>query len=331
MGQFYTKNASSLLKKYSHFIKDKNVIDPFAGEGDLTSWAISNGAASVTKYDKEPKDTDTIMQDTILNPVDLSEKFLLTNPPYLNANKNKDKTAYKKFNQNDLYKCHLSSINCDEGIIILPSNFISESNSKIRNHFFDNYTITRLDYYYYQVFVGAKTGIVTFHFKKEKPSNHREFDGFIHYQDSIVYERIKLHKKYKWLWGDEFFEYLGSDKIRIQKWTGKEKGYLSRIVIGLLDNGKLPQGLSINNDSAIVCGDKAFTTYQLVFDEIPELSEEHIVDKFNEVLSYYRGKYHGLFLSNYMGATQKIISRDYAHRLIARILASTTNTTSSNS
>lgn len=333
-GQFFTSNASELLKKYAHLVEGKDIIDPFAGDCDLLKWATENNAKSVVSYDIEPKTPDTEKRDSLLNPPDFEGKFLLTNPPYLCSNKNKDKKVYDKWGYNDLYKCHIASFvrakKINEGILILPSNFLSEGRAKIRDSFFQNYEITICDYYYYQVFPNATTGIVVFHFQKAKEDTTRTFDCFIHYSpEEIIKEKITLEKKYDWLWGKEFFDYIEIGKMKIEKYEGKKipkECFLSNIVVGLLDKGKWQQGLSYNEDEPIVCGEKAFTTYQLILPfEVSIEDQKKIIKMFNEKMSYFRKKYHGLFLSNYMGATQKIYSRDFIHSLISKIMKNELN------
>ena len=58
-------------------------------------------------YDIDPKSNDIIKQDTLLHPVDLDNKFAITNPPYLARNKSKDKVLFDKYKTNDLYKCYI--------------------------------------------------------------------------------------------------------------------------------------------------------------------------------------------------------------------------------
>ena len=38
-GQFFTKNSDYILRGMNKYIKNKNIIDPFAGNGDLIKWA----------------------------------------------------------------------------------------------------------------------------------------------------------------------------------------------------------------------------------------------------------------------------------------------------
>lgn len=229
---------------------------------------------------------------------------------------------YEKYGFNDLYKCHIASVigNVDEGILILPSNFLSESRAKIRDAFFKKYTITTCDYYYYQIFPSATTGIVVFHFVKDNSAVKR-FVCNVHYSNTnIVKCEVELEEKYDWLFGKDFFDYIDVEQtIDIDKYTGKKGNYLTNLVIGLLDKGKWKQGLSYNSGSPVVCGEKSFTTYQVVSSiPIDDETQKTIVEVFNNNLQTFRNKYHGMFLSNFMGANQKILSRSFIHKMIQR-------------
>lgn len=323
-GQFFTKNARELLARFSPFLKGKDVIDPFAGECDLLDFATENGALSVSGCDLEPLRNFIHKRDSILNPPDFNGKFLLTNPPYLCSNKNKDKTAYDMWGYNDLYKCHIASFvdKVDEGIIILPSNFLSESSPRIRSLFFSHYTIVDCDYYYYPVFPNVTTGIMVFYFKKDL-AEEKNFPCRIHYSPSEVVETtVTLSAKYDWLHGKDFFDYVRGYDKSIKKWTGKEAGSLTSVVVGLLDKGKWKQGFSINKAEPIVCRETTFTTYQMVLErEIPIDIQEKVVELSNKKMDEFRSKYHGLFLSNYMGANQKIYSRTMLNNLFWKCLS----------
>jgi hypothetical protein len=323
-GQFFTTNAEDLLGLYTHLLRDKDVIDPFAGDCDLLHFAVAYGARSVEGYDLEPRQPAVSARDSILNPPAFTGKFLLTNPPYLASNKNKDKGAYAMWGQSDLYKCHIASFadDLDEGVIILPTNFLSESRPKARELFFSRYTITQCDYYYYQVFPNTTTGITIFAFRRDSDTGERRFPCRIHYSSSDVrYVELHLERKYDWLHGKDFFDFIKGPERPIGKWTGKESGFLTNIVVGLLDAGRAPQGLSINKGDPIVCRDTTFTTYQMVLDvDLPPPLQERVVELFNEKMQKFRQQYHGLFLSNYMGATQKIYSRSMVAGLFWKCL-----------
>ena len=96
----------------------------------------------------------------------------------------------------------------------------------------------------------------------------------------------------------------------------------TRIVVGLLEAGKFKFGLSYNEGEPIFCNPKSFTTYQLTIPGITltEKQQRDVVTLFQEKLNYFQEKYYGMFLANYMGADQKILSRRYVQLLFCRVL-----------
>jgi hypothetical protein len=247
---------------------------------------------------------------------------MVSNPPYLARNKAKGQYApiYDKFKQSDLYKCHLAGLNCNEGIVILPSNFLSESNSSARKMFFSRFSILQAEYWTEQVFPEATTGIVIFHYKWEK-------NPIQHFPLTMLPEEKKidvvLKPEYGYLFGAEFFQRISQypKTVTVEKGT---KGIPpnTRLVLSLLDKNKIPQGLSINTGDPILSTKTAFTTYQLVVHGVTlsQEEEEKIVSSFNSLMGHYRKKYSGLFLTNYMGANQKILPVSYCYRLINYIV-----------
>ena len=151
LGQFFTKNSDYILNGLGKFIKGKDVTDPFAGSGDLILWAKSNGATNMKGYDVDKKranNKDIFYRDSIKSPQ--RYRFVLTNPPYLNVNKadRKVKEDYFKNGEfEDLYQISLFSIlDSEEGIIIVPINFLSAENSKkIRDIFFSKFEIIEMN------------------------------------------------------------------------------------------------------------------------------------------------------------------------------------------
>src|ERR1700691_4596992 len=95
LGQFFTTNADYILTGFGEYVKGKEIVDPFAGSGDLLSWATKNGAKSITGYDIDKK---LICKSIKLNDSLLSipeSPFVLTNPPYRANNKMSQKLKAK--------------------------------------------------------------------------------------------------------------------------------------------------------------------------------------------------------------------------------------------
>ena len=324
LGQFFTTNSDYILSGYEDLVRHKDVVDPFSGGWDLLSWAKRSGAKNLFAYDIEPAIEGTIKNDSLKNPPTYTEKFVISNPPYLAANKCKtDKSVYAQWGQDDLYKCHLAGLlanGCSDGLFILPSNFLSESNAKARTMLLRDYTIVSGKYWKEQVFDDATTGICVIHIKKEQREVH-EFPLVI-YPENITIS-VTLEKKYGYLHGKDFFDYVAAaptfDLIKTDIGMPKPN---TRIVVGLLEAGKFKFGLSYNEGEPIFCNPKSFTTYQLTIPGITltEKQQRDVVTLFQEKLNYFQEKYYGMFLANYMGADQKILSRRYVQLLFCRVL-----------
>lgn len=321
LGQYFTTNADTILSGWESVVKGKRIIDPFSGGGDLLNWAKKHGAVSTQGYDLAPQDKVTEQRDSLLNPPDFEDCVLITNPPYLAANKCKgDKTVFTQWDASDYYKCHLASISgCPEAIEILPANFLCESRSAARDRLFKTHHIVSAKIWTTPVFEDTTSCICALHLKLgQKPV--QKFPLEIYPTNTVV--DVELHEKHGWLWGDEFFEYIDVKPIAMLKTDQGMSPPNTKIVVSLLDKGAWPVGLSINMGDPLYCPLTTFTTYQLT---IPDYDlaldkQQQVVELFNQKLVHFRNQYNDLFLANYMGPGQKILSRDYVHRLITRCM-----------
>jgi len=176
LGQFYTTNYDYILQNLNIPNKTKTIIEPFAGQGDLLSFLKKK--YSIECYDIDSKKEFIIQKDTLLNPPEFNNKFVLTNPPYLARNKNSDKTIYDKYKQNDLYKCFISILiknKCDGGILIIPLNFwcsIRKNDIELRHQFLNIYSVLIINIFEEKVFedINIKIERLT---KKNKSSEYK--------------------------------------------------------------------------------------------------------------------------------------------------------------
>jgi hypothetical protein len=81
LGQFYTTKYKYILQNMHIPIDAVNIIEPFAGNGDLLNF-LERDKYNIECYDIDPKNDYIKHQDTILNPPDFGGKFVFTNPPY---------------------------------------------------------------------------------------------------------------------------------------------------------------------------------------------------------------------------------------------------------
>ena len=107
LGQFYTTNYDYILQNMLIPAGVSTIIEPFAGNCDLLNFINDKNKYTIELYDIDPKCDNTIQRDTLKDPPTYDNKFVLTNPPYLARNKNKNKELYEKYNCNDLYKCFI--------------------------------------------------------------------------------------------------------------------------------------------------------------------------------------------------------------------------------
>jgi len=146
LGQFFTTNSDYILQGLEEFVKNKDITDPFAGNQDLLIWSENNNCKSIIGFDCDKNyvnNKNVFFNDSINSPKNY--KFICANPPYLHKNKATKEIKEKLFSGRnsvfeDLYQVSIFSVlNCDEGILIVPLNFLCAENSKrIRDLFFKN-------------------------------------------------------------------------------------------------------------------------------------------------------------------------------------------------
>jgi site-specific DNA-adenine methylase len=177
LGQFYTTNYEYILSNMVIPEGVKNIIEPFVGNGDLLNFVKNKSEYTIEVYDIDPKIPNTVKRDTLENPPDYTDKFILTNPPYLAKNRNKSKELYEKYKCNDLYKCFIVSIItnvCQGGIIIIPLNLLSsirKSDVELRQHFSEIYSIQMINVFEEQVFDDTSYAVCSIYFVKKKTMN----------------------------------------------------------------------------------------------------------------------------------------------------------------
>lgn len=361
LGQFFTKNSDQILKGLEKYVKDKTVIDPFAGGGDLISWAKQNKAKNVKGYDVDKKyvnEKDIFYRDSIKNPSQY--KFVLTNPPYLNINKATEEIKEKYFKNStleDLYQLSLDSIfNSEEGIIIVPINFLSAENSrKIRDKFFGKFEIIEMNYFTCQVFPDTTYNVIAFYYKKKNDPFVDKFNikTHIYPQDKIM--NIKLKRDLDWTINGSFLKIINNQKNELGVYRLTEKDVeenhgdievpaaynhvknrraiaISKnlydliksniILLKAIDSGTERGKISLENirqydvDCLVSKESSRHMIYFIFKNKISILEQEKIIDIFNREIKKMRDKYSSLFLTNYRDNGRKRISFDFAYKFV---------------
>lgn len=359
LGQFFTTNSAYILQGFEKFIKGKEVFDPFAGNQDLIKWAKQNNCKKVMGFDCDKKYVDNknvFLNDSINSPKEY--KFICTNPPYLHKNKADKKTkdiffSNKNSNFEDLYQVSINSIlNCDEGIIIIPLNFLCAENSKkIRELFFNKFEIIKLNIFSEQVFEDTTYNVIAFYFKKKKKeSSINKIEATIFPENKKLF--FDIEKQHNWQFGGDFInriksvkndlgvfrlteDYLKSGEYEIEmalqdikdrrlfKISKDLKKKLEKNILFLraIDskNGKKIQLEDIRkyNIKGLVGKNSSRNLAHIIFKEDISIKEqEYLMKKFNEELNKNRTQYFSFFLTNFRDNNRKRISFDMAYKLL---------------
>lgn len=358
-GQFFTTNSDYILQGLGEFVKNKEVTDPFAGNQDLMRWTRKNNCKGVVGFDYDKKyvdDKNVLSNDSINSP--RKYKFVCTNPPYLHKNKSDKRTKERFFSGThsffeDLYQVSIFSIlNCEEGIIIVPLNFLSAENSeKIRNLFFDKFEIVKLNIFSEPVFEDTTYNVVSFYFRRRKKfSNENMISATILPEGRNIL--FNVEKKNGWQMGGEFLNkikttknYLGvfrltedflesgnhRVKMAIQNMKDVRDFNISKNLKNTLEknilflraidskNGKKIQIEDIREYGifGLVGKNTSRNMAHIMFKkEIPIEDQKILMQKFNQELKKNREKYFSFFLTNFRDNNRKRISFDFSYKLL---------------
>ena len=339
LGQFYTTNQEYILQGINIPRTIKNIIEPFAGNGDLITFIEKEQNKNNVKYiiecyDIEPKKNYIIKKDTIKNPPDYTNKYLITNPPYLARNKSKDKSLFNKYDVNDLYKCVIKDILtniCLGGIFIIPLNFWSSiriADIELRKSFLEKYKIILLNIFEEQVFNDTSYTICSFQFELIKNNDNNELNIIVYPSKTLI--NVELTSNNNFMIGGDIYNLKLKNIYKITRLTkkNKSKSNTNILVKCIDDNINSRIGLSFVEDENIYVdttpNQTARTYASLIIEpKIEPDKQKQLIIKFNKYLDEHRKKYNSLFLTNYRESkdiARKRISFDLVYSITQYIL-----------
>jgi hypothetical protein len=339
LGQYYTTNQEYILQKMTIPDKIENIIEPFAGNGNLVEFIEkeekkNNIKYNIECYDIEPKKDYIIKRDTIKEPPNYNNKYIITNPPYLARNKTKDKTLFDKYDVNDLYKCVIKNIItniCLGGIFIIPLNFWSSiriADINLRKSFLEKYTVTLLNIFEEQVFNDTTYTICSFQFELKNNDNINKINIIVYPSKTII--ETELNDDNNYIIGGDIYNLKLNNTYKISRLTkkNKEKSNTNILVKCIDDNINSQIGLSFVDDKDIYIDNtpkQTARTYATLIIEpkINKNKQKELILKFNKYLEEHRKKYNSLFLTNYRESkdiARKRISFDLVYSITAYIL-----------
>lgn len=321
-GQFYTRRAQYII---GNLIGDLDggleVVEPFCGEGDLLIFENQ-----CRMYDIDPKIPNCEKRDTLLDPPDYTGKLVVTNPPFLARNKNKDKTIYDKFEVGDLYKAAVKSIMpCAGGILIIPLNFLCDEDNKTRDLFFSRFEIVRLNIFEETVFDDTTYTICSFSFRPRiEPRDHDTVACLFLPGNDVRHYDFKATSG--WRIGSDFLEIINNtENIGVRR---LKEGMVpnSSLHLRAIDTGTTDGRISLSIRHDHFYGKESDRTFaSLVMNRQYTHEEEvSICREFNRILEVNREKYKSMFLTNFRNSTcsyaRKRMSFDMAYRLVSHVV-----------
>lgn len=335
-GQFYTTKNEYILDGLSIPSNITNIIEPFAGKGDLIEWAKNQGKTNIIAYDIEPKNEGIIQRDTLNDPPTYKDLWVITNPPYLARNKCDTKEIFDKYNTNDLYKCFIKCLakdKCSGGIIIIPAGFFFSPrnlDTECRNDFMSNYKILSIKYFEETVFDDTTTTVVVILFEKSDVVLEEQNVKWI-LMPSGEEKIFNMSLKDDWIIGGDIYKLSTPDKIKISRRVEgvklKATEQQTFMTLNALDsgtqNGRI--SLSYKKDYVYPAKDCSRTYATLVISnlELSEEDQENICKRFNEFIEMKRDKYWSLFLPQFRESKEyarKRIPFELAYRIVGNII-----------
>lgn len=330
-GQFYTVKSEYILQGLLNDSNKTNIIEPFAGKGDLVEWIQTKcPGCNVNAYDIEPKAEYIMKRDTLLNPPCYADSFIITNPPYLARNKCADKTLFDLHSTNDLYKCFIRSltqqeVSCNGGIFIIPCGFFMSPRDldvQCRSEFLSKYKIIRVNYFEETVFPDTTTTVVAFVFERSHDTLNEQTIEWVSYP-SCTSKMFTIRAADDWIIGGDIYKLNIPENIRIRRYvvgqTMKEGEQLTNITLNALDSGSMNGRIKLEYKEGYVYPAKDCSrSYATLCIQGLVLSKEQqceLCAKFNSFIEKKREDTWSLFLPQYRE------SKEYARKRIPFELA----------
>jgi|TARA_R110002074_G_scaffold191171_1_gene357229 hypothetical protein len=332
LGQFFTTNYTYILQNFNIPNNVESIVEPFAGNGDLLNF-IDKDKYDISCFDIDPKQSYITQRDTLMDPPDITNKFVITNPPYLARNKSEDKTVFNHYKTNDLYKCFikiLTDSECVGGILIVPLNFfcsVRKQDIELRTNFMKKFNIDFINIFEEKVFDDTSYTVCSFQFS----TGPRGIPCPVIIYPSKKEIEVEFNAENNYTVGGEIYKLSQTEQYTITRATAdnKDPGTLTNILLKCIDDGTHNKiGCKIDKqyiDTTPNLSARSYATL-VIYPSITNTQQEDLCEKFNKYLNDMRDKYYSLFLTNFRESTatmaRKRISFGLAFKIINHLLRS---------
>jgi len=323
LGQFYTTNYEYIFQNM--FIPNKinnikvvKIVEPFAGNADLLNFIKEKNNYIIKCYDIIPNEEKNIeKRNTLLEPPDYTNVFILTNPPFLARNKSDMKELYDKYDTNDLYKCFIHQLLETDtllgGIIILPLNFwcsIRKRDISLRRKFIKTYSIKQLNIFEETVFNDTSYTVCSIMFEKKCDENSSQNIKTTIYPMKKEID-IVFNDENNYTFGGEIYNLPLEPTLKIDRLTKKNinkynDACITNILVKCIDDTKdsmicMKYIDDIKERYIDDTSDNTARSYMTLIIE-PHITierQKELVEKFNKYIDEMREKYCSLFLTQF--------------------------------
>lgn len=335
-GQFYTVNSGYILEGLP-IPSEGRCVEPFAGKGDLLDW-LSESGVSVEAYDIDPKREGIIQRDTLLNPPNYADAWVITNPPYLARNKCSAKGIFDKYDTNDLYKCFLTSLTqqepCRGGILILPAGFFlspRDLDTRCRAEFLSLYRLLKVRYFEETVFPDTTTTVVAFAFERATaPLTQQEVEWIS--LPSGAKRSFMMSAQDSWIIGGDIYRLTVPAGIRIRRHVegqalkaGEQQTFMT---LNALDSGTQDGRIALEYKEGYVYPAKdcsrTYATLCVQGRSLSAADQERLCREFNALVEKKREETWSLFLPQFRESKEyarKRIPFELAYQIVAHLTA----------
>lgn len=338
-GQFYTVNSNYILDGLTLPFNGDPIVEPFAGKGDLLTWISDHRDQEVEAYDIEPKCANVVQRDTLMDPPVYTNKWVITNPPYLARNKCATKTVFDKYNTNDLYKCFITSLtDCNGGILIIPVGFFlspRDVDVRCRNDFLTKYKLLRVKYFEEDVFPDTSTTVVAFSFVKSDTALTEQTCEWVLLPSGQT-QHFTLSKQNDWIIGGDIYNLpITNPNIHIRRYVEghvlKPGETITGLTLTALDTGK--EGgricLEYKKDYIYPAKDtsRSYATLCVQGITLNEPQQQLVATMFNIIIDTKRDETWSLFLPQFRESKEyarKRIPFELAYNIVLHIITTQT-------
>ena len=209
-------------------------------------------------------------------------------------------------------------MNCNGGILIIPTNFFCDNISKdVRTEFLDNFDVKEMNIFTEPIFESTTYSICSFAFDRKKETNTEQTFIINKFPEDKKIE-ITLYREDGYRVGGPMFRLIENiNPIFTRLLKDKEpNGFITKINLTTIDTRTEPFHLEF--DKPAFYGKNTDRTYATLVcsKELSLDAQRKLVEEVNEYILEQRKKYGNLLFTNYRDYNRKRVEFDFIYRLL---------------